>query len=111
MYKRIGYKQRTLGVEARVGDAETKVSHGTRQITANTKCGSTSSVSTDADNAIFVCNPALTGKFLTLQSIAPSQMNIGEINIFVRGLCPLPVCSEDHLTFSFTFRKANLFRS
>lgn len=82
MFKRFGYNGRTLGLEARVGNTETPVSHGRRHINVNTKCGSKSSVATNQDSAVFLCNPRLTGKYLTLQGMAHSQLNIGEINVF-----------------------------
>ena len=85
MFKRFGYKQRTYGVEARIGKTETVASHIGRKISSNKKCGSTSSTSTTEDSAVFICNPTLDGKFLTLQSQSTMEMNIGEVNVFVRG--------------------------
>ena len=85
MFKRLSWSARTLGVQARVGEIETNASHGQRKISVNKQCGSVSSVATDENMATFLCMPPLTGRYVTLQTIAPSQMNIGEIKIFTVG--------------------------
>ena len=82
MFKRLSWNARTLGVEARVGEKATPVSHGQNQISVNRRCGSISSVATDKDSATFLCRPPLNGRYVTLQATVVSQMNIGEINIF-----------------------------
>ena len=86
MFKRIGFNDRTLGVEARVGDVVVPASYGKKMIIFNQKCGQTSSTSTSEAFANFECSPSLKGKYLSLQSLEPKQMNIGEVNIFMKGM-------------------------
>ena len=85
MYKRYGFYHRTKGIEARLGETNIAEAFGRKHITFNRKCGSTSSTSTTATVAIFYCKPVLDGKYLTLQSMIANQLNIGEINVFIRG--------------------------
>ena len=85
MFKRPGYKQRTLRVEARVGNREVESGYGAHQIYINEKCGITTSNAHDAIE-IFTCIPPLDGRYLSLQSFANVEMNIGEINVFTSGM-------------------------
>lgn len=91
MFKRLGWNSRSIGVEARVGDIKTHTSHGRKVITVNTKCGSRSSVDNNHDSAVFLCNPPLAGRYLTLQTMAHRQMNIGEVNIYIDRECIYPI--------------------
>ena len=84
MYKRWGYKYRTLRIEVRIGNSGLSSSYGTKQITANQKCGITSSKS-HYDVETFSCIPPLDGRYMSLQSLMNEMMNIGEINVFTAG--------------------------
>ena len=95
MFKRIGYSHRALGVEARIGDTETPSDYGMKRISVNRKCGATSSTSTSEEFAIFFCDPPLHGRFLSLQAMEPMQLNIGEVNVFVKGMFSQKFCEKD----------------
>lgn len=71
-------------IEVRIGNARLVSAYGLKPITTNTKCGSTSG--TDQKSLeTFKCSTPLDGRYLSLQSLADKQLNIGEINIFTTG--------------------------
>lgn len=82
--KRFWFPHRTLRLEVRVGPSPLPANHGLRQIVTNKVCGTTSSnAKTESDYAN--CALPINGRYLTLQSLATVQMNIGEINIYKAG--------------------------
>ena len=86
MMKRTGYKARTLKIEVRIGNTALSPSYGAKQITANSKCGITSS---SAQNSVesFTCSPPLDGRYASLQSFANAIINIAEVIFYTSGEC------------------------
>ena len=85
MFKRIGFPQRTLKVEVRVGNKQLLMSNtGLNHIRINQKCGKTSS-SKSVMIEDFECSPPLDGQFVSLQNTEQGEMNIGELVIFAAG--------------------------
>ena len=82
VYKRFGYPQRTLSLSVRVGMTRISDSHGLVEITANKHCGDTSGSSTSSVSTVN-CVPETHARYMTLQSKAKKEINIGEVNVFV----------------------------
>ena len=85
LLKRVGWATRTLQIEARIGNTPLASSFGRRVITANQKCGATSSGSASLSTATFTCRPRRDGRYLSLQSLARMQLNIAEVNVYISG--------------------------
>ena len=84
--KRFHFPQRTLQLEIRVGPTRTPANYGLTRITSNSVCG-TSSSKTNTESEIVNCGSPGNGRYLTLQSLANMMLNIGEINVYRKGMC------------------------
>ena len=83
--KRFWFPQRTLQLEIRVGRTRTPANYGLTRITANSVCGTTSS-RTNTESEIVNCDSPKNGRYLTLQSLANMMLNIGEVNVYRKGM-------------------------
>ena len=81
LFKRTGYKDRMQQIEIRVGDTPIATNHGLKRIHANYNCGSTSSRTDTAVEAV-TCGYARAGRYMSLQSHAAAMINMAEVNVY-----------------------------
>ena len=81
LFKRTGYKDCMQQIEIRVGDTPIATNHGLKRIHANYNCGSTSSRTDTAVEAV-TCGYARAGRYMSLQSHAAAMINMAEVNVY-----------------------------
>ena len=84
--KRFNAYQDFSRVEVRIGNSRVSSSQGQRKITINTKCGLTSAEKTTYPDQKFYCNPPITGKYMSIQSLTNAGLSMGEVNIYQKGI-------------------------
>ena len=88
IFRSSGYLNKALGVEVRIGYQALAANHPkTAQITLNTVCGQTTSRSGVQVESLPCARP-LDGRYVTLQSLVDAGILVGEVNIYIRGICP-----------------------
>ena len=82
-------------IEARIGNSYIPNSFGVKQITANKKCGITSSTSSSYVET-FTCLPALDGRYISLQSLYNAGLGVSELSVFTVGELRIDVSRQVH---------------
>ena len=73
-------------VAVRISNSQVKSSMGRVRITAGTMCGNLMKWSYAKWSNHF-CRPALSGRYVIVQSLGPSFLALGEVSIFIHGMC------------------------